>query len=224
MTFLLVDRLSKIYPKDRIQALSGVSFSVSEGEVVAVMGPSGCGKSTLLNVIAALDRPSAGTILYNGRTVAEYGPPHLFRARMIGFVFQFHHMVSGMTLAENVAAPLVARGIARKERHVRALELLKQVGLEQRADFLPNRVSGGERQRAAVARALVGSPKIIIADEPTGNLDSSTGEAVFRMLLASSRDKGATVIIATHNHEIAAQADRTILMRDGQLVSLAGQA
>lgn len=224
MTFLMVDRLSKIYPKDNIEALRGVTFSVSEGEIIAVTGPSGCGKSTLLNMIGALDRPTSGAVLVNGRAVAEYGQAHLFRARMIGFVFQFHHMVSGMTLAENVAAPLVAQGIARKERQARALEMLKQVGLEQRANFLPCRVSGGERQRAAVARALVGTPKLILADEPTGNLDSSAGESVFRILLARSRDKGATVIIATHNHEIAAMADRTILMRDGRLVSHAGLA
>ena len=219
MTFLKVDRLSKLYPKDNIGALKGVTFSVSEGEVVAVMGPSGCGKSTLLNMIGALDRPTSGDISINGRLIREYGPAHLFRARMIGFVFQFHHMVSGMTLAENVAAPLVAQGIGKHERMTRAMELLENVGLEHRAHFLPSRVSGGERQRAAVARALVATPKIILADEPTGNLDSFAGEAVFQLMLTHSRDKGATVIIATHNAEIAGLCDRTITMRDGCIIN-----
>ena len=219
MNFLVVDRLSKFYPKDNIEALKGVTFSVSEGEVVAVMGPSGCGKSTLLNMIGALDRPTSGDVVVNGRQIREYGPAHLYRARMIGFVFQFHHMVSGMTLAENVAAPLVAQGIGKHQRTGCAMELLKKVGLEQRAHFLPSRVSGGERQRAAVARALVATPKIILADEPTGNLDSSAGEAVFQLMLTHSREKGATVIIATHNAEIAGLCDRTIIMRDGCIIN-----
>jgi len=137
---------------------------------------------------------------------------------MIGFVFQFHHLVSGMTLAENVAAPLIAHGIGRKERHSRALELLKEVGLEHRAGFLPSRVSGGERQRTAVARALVAGPQLLLADEPTGNLDTATGEAVVELILKQSRQKGTTVIIATHNQDIAAKADRIIRMRDGLLV------
>ncbi len=219
MSFLKVDRLSKLYPRDNIEALKGVTFSVSEGEVVAIMGPSGCGKSTLLNMIGALDRPTSGDITINGRLIREYGPTHLFRARMIGFVFQFHHMVSGMTLAENVAAPLVAQGIGKHERMKRAMELLENVGLEHRAHFLPSRVSGGERQRAAVARSLVATPKIILADEPTGNLDSFAGEAVFQLMLTHSRDKGATVIIATHNAEIASLCDRTITMRDGCIIN-----
>lgn len=219
MDFLKVDRLTKLYPKDNIEALRGITFSVSEGEIVAVMGPSGCGKSTLLNMIGALDRPTSGNVLVNGRLVTDYGPAHLFRARMVGFVFQFHHMVSGMTLAENVAAPLVAQGIGKYDRMRRAMELLENVGLEHRAHFLPNRVSGGERQRAAVARALVATPKIILADEPTGNLDSSAGEAVFQLMLTHSRDKGATVIIATHNAEIAGLCDRTITMKDGCLTN-----
>jgi ABC-type lipoprotein export system ATPase subunit len=214
----MVDRLSKIYQRDNVEALRRVTFSASEGEVVAVMGPSGCGKSTLLNMIGALDRPTSGDIYINDRPVGEYGPPHLFRSQMIGFVLQFHHMVSGMTLAENVSAPLIAQGIRKKERQIRALDILKKVGLEHRAHFLPDSVSGGERQRAAVARALVAIPKIILADEPTGNLDSSAGDAVFRLMLDQSRDKGAAVIIATHNHDIAAMADRVVLMQDGQFI------
>jgi putative ABC transport system ATP-binding protein len=219
MTSLVVNQLYKTYPNDNIHALRGISLTVSSGEIIAVVGPSGCGKSTLLNMIGSLDRPTSGEILVNCKTIAEYGSTHLFRARMIGFVFQFHYMVSGMTLAENVAAPLVAQGIGKRERMSRALELLENVGLEKRADFLPCRVSGGERQRAAIARALIAKPGILLADEPTGNLDSAAGEAVFQLMLKESRDRGVTVIIATHNHEIAAMADRTIKMLDGQLIA-----
>ncbi len=220
MTFLKVDQLFKMYPSDTVAALRGVSFTMAEGEIVAVMGPSGCGKSTLLNLIGALDRPTSGDVFIDGRRIGDFGPAHLFRARMIGFVFQFHHMVSGMTLAENVSAPLVAQGIATRERNRRSLELLEAVGLEHRANFLPCRVSGGERQRAAVARALISSPRIILADEPTGNLDSDAGEVVFQLLLNLSRDQKTTVLIATHNHEMAARANRTIQMRDGLLMPL----
>lgn len=219
MAFLEVIDLHKTYVAEAVQALRGVSLSVGEGEIVAVMGPSGCGKSTLLHILGALDQPSSGQVLIADKMISAYGPAHRYRAFMVGFIFQHHHMVSGMTLAENVAAPLVAQGIGKRERLRRAMELLETVGLGHRAHFLPSRVSGGERQRAAVARALAGTPKIILADEPTGNLDSSAGEAVFRLMLTQSREKGATVIIATHNHEIAALADKTVLMRDGQFVN-----
>jgi ABC-type lipoprotein export system ATPase subunit len=219
MTFLQVDKLTKIYFGEAVEALRGVSFTAAAGEIVALMGPSGCGKSTLLNIIGALDVPSGGALHIDGKQLAEHGPSHLFRARTIGFVFQFHHLVSGMTLAENVAAPLVAQGIGRKERLDRALELLKDVELEHRAGFLPNRVSGGERQRAAVARALVAGPRLLLADEPTGNLDTRTGNALFNLMISYSRRHEATVIIATHNDEIAAKADRIIRMRDGLLIN-----
>ncbi|MEI8354851.1 MAG: ABC transporter ATP-binding protein [Deltaproteobacteria bacterium] len=219
MPFLIVDQLSKKYPNDNTNALKGISFSMLKGEIVAVVGPSGCGKSTLLNLIGYLDLPTSGKILVNGKPVGDYGPAHTFRSKMVGFVFQYHHMVSGMTLAENVAAPLIAQGVGKLERRRRALEHLENVGLGHRAHFLPNLVSGGERQRAAVARALITSPSIILADEPTGNLDSSAGEAVFKLMLAQSRLNGSTVIIATHNLAIAAMADRIIQMRDGELIS-----
>lgn len=219
MTFLEIDRVTKTYPGEGVEAVRGGSFSAVAGEVLALMGPSGCGKSSLLNIIGALDLPSSGTVRIDGKSIAEHGPLHLFRARSVGFVFQFHHLVAGMTLAENVAAPLVAQGINRKERLLRAQKLLQQVGLEHRAGFLPNQVSGGERQRAAIARSLVAAPQLLLADEPTGNLDTVIGEAVVKLMIARSRQQGATVIIATHNHEIAALTDRIIEMRDGLLVS-----
>jgi len=222
MTFLKADKLWKKYPAEAVEALRGASISVGKGEIVAVMGPSGCGKSTLLNIVGALDLPTSGEVLIAGKTIREYGPSYLYRACMVGFIFQHHHMVPGMTLAENVAAPLVAQGVGKRERVRRAIELLESVGLGNRANFLPSLVSGGERQRAAVARALVAAPSIILADEPTGNLDSCSGAAVFRLMLMHSRGRGTTVVIATHNQEIAAMADRTLLMRDGQFVAVAG--
>ena len=217
MAFLDVVDVIKTYSGESVEALHGVSLSAEAGEVVAVMGPSGCGKSTLLNIIGALDLPTSGQVTVGGKTIREYGPSYLYRSLMVGFIFQHHHLVSGMTLVENVAAPLVAQNIKKHERNRRAMELLERVDLGHRAHFLPSCVSGGERQRAAVARALITIPKIILADEPTGNLDSSAGEAIFRLMLAQSH-KGTTVIIATHNHEIASMADRSLMMRDGRFI------
>lgn len=218
MAFLIIEHLTKTYPAETVPALRDVSLAVAAGEVVALMGPSGCGKSTLLNILGSLDRPSGGSFRVAGKTLAEWGALHLFRARTVGFVFQFHHLVSTMTLAENVSAPLVALGIGRRRRLEQACELLREVGLEHRAGFFPNKVSGGERQRAAIARALIAGPQLLLADEPTGNLDSASGEAAVRLMIAQCRQRGATAVIATHNQDVAARADRIIMMRDGAVV------
>ncbi|NOT06833.1 MAG: ABC transporter ATP-binding protein [Gemmatimonadales bacterium] len=216
---LVVEGLVRHYDRGSVKALDGVSFQASAGEVVAVTGPSGCGKSTLLSLIGLLDRPSAGRVRVGGLDLASVRRPSAFRAEQIGFVFQFHHLVSTMTLAENVAAPAVALGVPRRRRMAEAWAMLDRMGLSARADFLPAKVSGGERQRAAVARALSNRPPIILADEPTGNLDSRNGELVADLLVRHARSQRALVLVATHNPEIAGLADRHIVLRDGVLVS-----
>ena len=215
---LVVEGLVRHYERGAVRALNGVSFEARAGEVVAVTGPSGCGKSTLLSLIGLLDLPTAGSVRIDGLDLRGITRPSAFRARRLGFVFQFHHLVPTMTLAENVAAPMVALGVSHRHRKRRALVLLERMDLLARADFLPPRVSGGERQRAAVARALSNAPPIILADEPTGNLDSRNGAIVVELLLEHARREGALVIVATHNPEIARLADRHIALRDGEEV------
>lgn len=217
--FLEICSLAKSYDDGLVEALRGVSFTVAEGEKVALMGPSGCGKSTLLGIIGTLDRPSSGQLLIEGTDSCRYFGAYDFRAAFLGFIFQFHHLIPAMTLRENVEAPLMALGKSRYERRERALQLLHQVGLEHRANFLPSRVSGGERQRAAVARALANSPRLVLADEPTGNLDSVNSAMVAELILKYSRETGAAALIATHNPEIAALCHRTIVMKDGRIIS-----
>ncbi|MGQ0702933.1 MAG: ABC transporter ATP-binding protein [Gemmatimonadales bacterium] len=216
---LAVLGLTKHYERGMVHALAGVSFEAQAGEVVAVTGPSGCGKSTLLSLIGLLDRPTEGRVRVAGDDLTRVRKPSAFRARRIGFVFQFHHLVPTMTLLENVGAPMVALGAGRARRRERAQELLDRMGLAARADFLPTNVSGGERQRAAVARALVNRPQVILADEPTGNLDTMNGEIVLDLLMTEARAQGALVLMATHNPELVRKADREIALRDGRLAA-----
>ena len=215
---LQVEHLHRSYERGSVLALSDVSFSANSGEVVALTGPSGCGKSTLLSLISLLDRPDAGRVLFRGADISTMRKPHLFRARHVGFVFQFHHMIPSMTLRENIEAPMLALDIPKSTRLPRSQELLAQMGLEHRADFLPAKVSGGERQRAAVARALVNRPELVLADEPTGNLDSHNSARVVELLTEHAHSQGALVLIATHNPDIAAQADRHITLCDGRVI------
>lgn len=212
---LSIKGLFKDYEGGLVEALKGISLNVQKGEIVAVMGPSGCGKSTLLNLIGALDNPSGGEIFIDGRAISDYRPFDRFRASMVGFVFQFHHLIPSLTLLENVEVPMYAFPLSGKERRERAEKILKEVGLEGRMRFLPTRVSGGERQRAAIARAVVNEPRIILADEPTGNLDSETGKMVLDLTVSRCRLRGATMLLATHDPEVAARADRIIRFRDG---------
>ncbi len=216
---LTVAELSRHHDGGAVKALDGVSFEARAGEVVALTGPSGCGKSTLLSLIGLLDQPTFGSVSIAGQNLATVRQAGHFRLQHIGFVFQFHHMVTTMTLLENVAAPLVALGLPRAERRARASAMLAQMDLSSRADFLPAKVSGGERQRAAVARALITRPPLLLADEPTGNLDSHNNTVVVELLMAHARAQGALVLIATHNPEIARKADRRIALRDGRLVA-----
>ena len=219
LPLLVVEAVERGYEAGAVRALDGVGFEAWPGESIALTGPSGCGKSTLLSLIGLLDQPTGGRIMIAGQDLRGVRRPADFRARMLGFVFQFHHMVPTMTLLENVMAPMLAVGVPRPEREARARAMLERMGLGARAGFLPGKVSGGERQRAAVARALVNRPPLVLADEPTGNLDSRNSETVVQLLLDHAREQGALVIMATHNPEIAGRCSRRIAMRDGRLVA-----
>ena len=215
---LEVSDLGRDYDRGRVRALHEVSFSAQRGQTLALTGPSGCGKSTLLSLIGLLDRPDRGRVQVDGIDLAGVRRGADFRARRVGFVFQFHHMVPTMTLQENVEAPMLALGVPLAQRRARAAQLLDSMGLGARAGFLPTHVSGGERQRAAVARALVNRPALLLADEPTGNLDSRAGEQVIELLVAHARSQQALLLVATHNPDIAAAMDRRIELLDGRRV------
>ncbi|RLV49407.1 ABC transporter ATP-binding protein [Nocardioides mangrovicus] len=201
-----------------VHALAGVDARIDEGEYVAVIGPSGSGKSTLMNVLGCLDIPTGGQYLLDGEDVSHMNEAQLadVRNRKIGFVFQQFHLLATMSAQRNVELPLVYAGVPAHERHERSLRALERVGLVERADHRPNELSGGQQQRVAVARALVTEPAMILADEPTGNLDSSSTEDVlglFRELHAAGR----TIVLITHEHEVAEEADRILVMKDGEL-------
>lgn len=213
--------VAKSFEGGRLQALRGVDLAIDGGEAVAITGPSGCGKSTLLSILGGLDRPTSGTVLVDGAEIGAREPLHLYRARTAGFVFQLHNLLPGMTILDNVAAPLVGAGaMSGRDRRARALAMLEAVGLASRANARPPALSGGERQRAAVARALVASPRLVLADEPTGNLDSAAGAVVAELLFAQVRAHGATLILATHDPSLAARCDRVLTMRDGVFVGV----
>jgi ABC-type lipoprotein export system ATPase subunit len=210
--------LTKVYGDGaEVRALDGVNLQIANGELVAVMGPSGSGKSTLLNLIGALDRPSAGTVRVNDQDLAEVKDLDRFRAREIGFVFQLHNLIPTLTAVENVEVPMQGIGVPGDQRRERALELLRLVDLGDRADFLPNQLSGGERQRVAIARALANDPALILADEPTGNLDSTAGTEVVSLFARLNREQGKTIIIVTHDPMVALSTQRIITLRDGKV-------
>jgi putative ABC transport system ATP-binding protein len=200
----------------RLHVLRGVTLLVEPGEFVAIVGASGSGKSTLLNILGCLDRPSSGEYFLRGRSVAQLPDDQLseVRNRSIGFVFQSFQLVPQLTVLENVELPLYYRGVARAERHARALERLAAVGLEGRVKHLPSALSGGECQRTAIARALVGEPDLLLADEPTGNLDSKSGVEIMKVFRELNR-RGKTIVLITHNPEIAARLPRVLHLRDG---------
>jgi putative ABC transport system ATP-binding protein len=202
-----------------VQALRGVSLTVAATDYVAIVGTSGSGKSTLMHLLGALDRPTSGTLRIGGRDVSSLGPAEmaLLRNETIGFVFQSFHLLARTTARDNVALPLVYRGAGRRERRAKASAMLERVGLGHRLDHRPNQMSGGEQQRVAIARALVTDPSVLLADEPTGNLDSATGEQVLG-LLESLNDEGVAVVLVTHDREVAARAGRQIVMKDGLIV------
>ncbi len=212
--------LVKIYGDgEQIRALDHVSFSVAEGEMVAVMGPSGCGKSTLLNMLGALDRPTSGVVMIDGQDLARVKDIDRFRSRTVGFVFQMHNLIPTLTALENVEVPMQGQGLSHGERRARAKELLEIVGLADRARHFPAQLSGGQRQRVAIARALANEPRLILADEPTGNLDSASGEELIQLLVTLNRERNTTILIVTHDRHVARAARRILTMKDGQIVA-----
>jgi putative ABC transport system ATP-binding protein len=210
-----VERVSKSFEGGRVHALVDVSFDVQPGELVALTGPSGCGKSTLLNLIGLLDRPDAGVIRVDGRPLDDIDDAAEYRAATVGFVFQFHDLLPTLTALENVQLPMLGRGRARRERERHAHELLGEVGLTKREHARPRTLSGGERQRVAIARALANEPRLLLADEPTGALDSATGAQVLALVQDVRERRGTTVLVVTNDEQVAERADRTLRMRDG---------
>jgi len=207
--------------EQRVHALRGVSLSVPQGERVAIIGPSGSGKSTLLHLVGGLDRPTSGTVLLDGKAIESYSDAALsaFRRRRLGFVFQFFNLLPTLTALENVALPLLLDGRALSTVAPRATELLDAMGLAERVSHHPAQLSGGEMQRVAIARAMIADPLLILADEPTGNLDSATGEAVLRLMHDTIRARGLTLVMVTHDARAASYANRVITVRDGRIES-----
>lgn len=211
--------LKKDFDDGQVQALRCVDFRIMPGEFVAVTGPSGCGKTTLLQLLGALDRPSEGTLLYRGRVLGELRDPAEYRAHEIGFIFQAFHLLPTFTALENVQVPMFETKRSASERAAKAVELLTAVGLEHRLDHFPAKLSGGERQRVAIARSLANGPSVLLADEPTGNLDSTNAEIILELLIRIHRERNMTLVLVTHDLSIAKRASRTIQMKDGRIVS-----
>lgn len=215
---LSANNLFKKY--SNITVVNGVSLNVDKGEVVSIIGPSGAGKSTLLHLLGALDKPDGGSVAMNGTDIFNLSARKqaLFRNRNMGFVFQFHHLLPELDALENVAVPLWIAGKGKKEALDKAGEMLQAVGLGQRLHNKPSELSGGEQQRVAIARALVNNPSIIMADEPTGNLDSANAQAIHKLFLDLRQQYGHTIVLITHNETLAQTTDRTLTMRDGMIV------
>ncbi len=217
-----IQDLHKVYRMGEVEveALSGISFEIQPGEFVAIMGPSGSGKSTLMNLIGCLDTPTSGAYTLDGHEISTLNDTELsaVRARKLGFVFQQYNLLARQDALRNVELPLIYRGVSRQERHQRAAAALGIVGMGQRLHHRPNELSGGQQQRVAIARALAGSPAVILADEPTGALDSKTSVEIMTIFQRLNHEQGLTVVLVTHEHDIAAFADRVLTMRDGQLV------
>jgi len=219
---IIIKDLMKVYKMGRTEvfALRGVDTEIKDNEFVAIVGPSGCGKTTLLNLIGGIDTPTAGSIVVNGTNICYYSEKELveYRRRYVGIVFQFFNLVPTLTAYENVELPALLAGIPKKERKSRVLHLLRAVGMLERANHLPSEMSGGEQQRIAIATALVNNPAIILADEPTGELDTKTGEEILNLFKSLQKNEKKTLIVATHDPRIASIADRVLQMRDGKIV------
>ncbi len=210
--------LIKEYDEGRVHALRGVDFQIGDGEFVAIVGPSGSGKTTLLQMLGALDRPSAGTLSYRGESLPDLTDDAAYRAHEIGFIFQAFHLLPTFTAIENVMMPMFENDLSGSARTARARELLKAIGLEQRVDHFPSKLSGGERQRVAIARSLANSPSVLLADEPTGNLDSKNAVLILDLLTDLHRQRRMTLILITHDMTVARRASRAIQMKDGRII------
>ena len=221
-TMIKLTGINKIYRTEEIetQALENVNLEVKKGEFLSIMGPSGCGKSTLLNIMGLLDSPTSGTIEINGTRTENMGDKELaaFRNQTLGFVFQSFHLINSLNVIDNVELPLLYRKMSSSERTALAKQVLERVGLSHRMKHMPTQLSGGQCQRVAIARAIVGNPEIILADEPTGNLDSKMGAEVMELLHKLNREDGRTIVMVTHNEEQAKQTARTIRFFDGRQV------
>ena len=221
-TMIKLTGINKIYRTEEIetQALENVNLEVQKGEFLSIMGPSGCGKSTLLNIMGLLDSPTSGTIEINGTSTENMGDKELaaFRNQTLGFVFQSFHLINSLNVIDNVELPLLYRKMSSSERTALAKQVLERVGLSHRMKHMPTQLSGGQCQRVAIARAIVGNPEIILADEPTGNLDSKMGAEVMDLLHQLNREDGRTIVMVTHNEAQAKQTARTIRFFDGRQV------
>jgi ABC-type lipoprotein export system ATPase subunit len=216
---IVTHHLTKIYGDGaEVRALDDVDLTILKGEFLTVMGPSGSGKSTMLNMIGALDRPTSGQVIVNGEDLATIKDVDYFRAHTVGLVFQLHNLLPALTARENVEVPLHGQGVGEREMLERAEHLLEVVGLADRMHHLPGQLSGGQRQRVAVARALANDPAIILADEPTGSLDTQSGSEIMDLLEAINRDQGTTILIVTHDPKVARRTRRILTMRDGKIV------
>ena len=222
MAMIKLTGINKIYRTDEIetQALENVNIEVKKGEFLSIMGPSGCGKSTLLNIMGLLDNPTSGTIEINGTRTENMGDKELaaFRNKTLGFVFQSFHLINSLNVIDNVELPLLYRKMSSSERTALAKAVLERVGLSHRMKHMPTQLSGGQCQRVAIARAIAGNPEIILADEPTGNLDSKMGAEVMELLHKLNKEDGRTIVMVTHNEAQAKQTDRTIRFFDGRQV------
>lgn len=222
MTMIELKGINKIYRTEEIetQALENVNLEVGKGEFLSIMGPSGCGKSTLLNIMGLLDAPTSGSIIINGSSTEGMSDKQLaaFRNRTLGFVFQSFHLINSLNVIDNVQLPLLYRNIGSRERTRLAREVLEKVGLSHRMKHMPSQLSGGQCQRVAIARAIIGAPEIILADEPTGNLDSKMGAEIMDILHRLNQEDGRTIVMVTHNEDQAKQTSRTLRFFDGRQV------
>jgi putative ABC transport system ATP-binding protein len=209
--------LVKTFEEGQVKALNGVNLEVSEGEFIAIMGPSGCGKSTLLHILGGLERPTSGEVIVDAVDLRKVKNLDNFRAKKIGFVFQMHNLIPVLTTLENVQMPMFELKLSSKERTEKAEKLLNLIGLEDRANFVPPKLSGGQRQKVAIARALANNPKILLVDEPTGNLDSTSGHEIIQVFQALNKD-GRTIVLVTHDKEIAEHVNIICYMKDGKIL------
>lgn len=219
MEVIRLENVLKQYDEGSVTALNKINLSIEKGSFVSIIGPSGSGKSTLLNMLGALDSPDSGHVIINGTDLASQKDLSDFRCNEIGFIFQLHNLIPNLTVQENVEIPLMNAKMSEKEKHDIASKFIESVGLADKKKQKPNKLSGGERQRVAIARALVNYPSIILADEPTGALDTKTGDKVLGVLQSVRESIGATLIIVTHDQDVAKLADRTIEIRDGEIIN-----